>query len=170
MTPLPLRLQELTAPAFAPFGDVLQTDGQAAEEINRGHTDKFADLARIDVSDEKGRAAVHIFRSRPLTLPLLIGQMERHPLGSQAFMPLQASPFVVVVAPAGSVPAAEDVRGFVSNGRQGVNLHRGVWHHYQITLEEPAEYLVIDRAGPGVNFEEKRLNPPLVIERLPRFS
>lgn len=167
MTDLPLPVQALTRHAFAPFGDVLQQTEGSHEVINHGHTLKFADLARIDVRAEIGRTAVHLYHGLPMTLPLRIELLERHPLGSQAFMPLQPRPFLVVVAPASGAPRPSDVRGFFSNGRQGVNIHKGVWHHYQITLDEPADYLVIDRAGPGDNFEEYRLTQTLVIASLP---
>lgn len=158
-----LRLQALTPEAFAPFGDVIGVDGREADVINDGHTRKFADLARIDIAREGGRPAIHLYRSRPLKLPLSVEVMERHPLGSQAFVPLQGRPFVVVVAPAGNAPERDAIRAFLADGSQGVNLARGVWHHYQVTLEEESDYLVIDRAGPGENFEEARIDPPLVI-------
>ena len=164
VTPLPLKLQALTAEAFAPFGDVIDTGGRQAEGINYGHTLKFADLALADTADGGGKTVLHIYRSRPVSLPLKIEIMERHALGSQAFMPLHPRPFIVVVAPAGDAPLAEQVTAFITNGQQGVNYHKGTWHHYQITLDEPGDYLVIDRAGPGENLEEHRLPRALVIE------
>jgi len=164
---LPLQVQALTRHAFAPFGEVLEKAAGSHETINYGYTLKFADLARIDVGAESGRTAVHIYHSLPVTLPLRIEFLERHPLGSQAFMPLQQKPFLVVVAPASAAPKASDVQAFFSNGQQGVNIQKGVWHHYQITFGEPADYLVIDRAGPGGNCEEFKLAQALVIERVP---
>lgn len=160
---LALRLLPLTPEAFAPFGDVIGIGGREGEVINEGHTRKFADLAAVDVAQEGGRPAVHLYRSRSLSLPLRVEVMERHPLGSQAFVPLQGRPFVVIVAPPGDVPNRDAIRAFLADGTQGVNLARGVWHHYQVTLEEESDYLVIDRAGPGENFEEARIDPPLVI-------
>lgn len=162
-----LKLQALTPKAFAPFGEVLQTAGGKSEVINDGHTLKFADLAKIDVQYGGGRPALHIYRGVPVSLPLRIETLERHSLGSQAFMPLSSKPFLVVVAPAGAAPLSTAVQAFFTNGRQGINIHKGVWHHYQITLGEPADYLVIDRAGPGNNFEEHRLAQSLVIASLP---
>jgi ureidoglycolate lyase len=160
---MPLKLQPLTVQAFAPFGNVLQKTAAVWQEINQGHTRKYADLAQVDTADAGGRPAVHIYNSRPVSLPLRIETLERHPLGSQAFIPLHPRPFLIVVAPAGPAPQASQVRGFFSNGQQGVNYHKGVWHHYQITLHETSDYLVIDRAGPGENFEEYRLAQTLVI-------
>ncbi len=161
--PRPLVPQALTAEAFAEFGDVISTEHSASELINEGNTEKFGDLAGIDTDAEGGRTAVHIYRSQPRTLPLRIGVMERHPLSSQAFMPLHSNPFLVIVAPAGEEPEPTAVRAFISDGQQGVNLRRGTWHHFQVSLQEVSDYLVIDRMGPGANFEERQLSPPLFI-------
>lgn len=163
---LTLTPQPLTAEAFAEFGEVISTELTDGELINEGHTEKFADLAVIDTDAEGGRTAVHLYRSLPRTLPLSIEVMERHPLSSQAFMPLHSRPFLVIVAAAAETLESESIRAFVSNGTQGVNLRRGTWHHYQVSLQEVSDYLVIDRAGPGANFEERRLSPPLVIKTL----
>lgn len=163
MAAIPLKLQPLTAQAFVPFGNVIEKTAELVQEINHGHSRKYADLARVDTADAGGRPAVHIYNSRPVSLPLRIETLERHPLGSQAFIPLHPRPFLIVVAAAGAAPLTSQVRGFFSNGQQGVNYHKGVWHHYQITLHETSDYLVIDRAGPGENFEECRLAQALVI-------
>jgi ureidoglycolate lyase len=158
--------QPLTAEAFRPFGEVISPSGHTEELINAGHTQKFTDLAKINTDAGDGRTAVHIYRSQPLSLPLKIEVMERHPLGSQAFMPLNGHPFLVIVAPAGDTLERTAVRAYLSDGRQGINLRPGVWHHYQVSLMQVSDYLVIDRIGPGANFEERPLVPPLRIESL----
>ena len=167
MTVRELALEPLTEAAFKPFGEVITLPAavpeRRGEPINQGHTERFADLAHIDVAAGNGHAVVHVYRSQPLSLPLSVGIMERHPLGSQAFVPLHARSFVVIVAPPGDAPERAAIRAFLTNGRQGVNLARGVWHHYQVTLVEPSDYLVIERTGPGENCEEQRIDPPLVI-------
>jgi ureidoglycolate lyase len=156
------QLEPLTAKAFEPFGDVIQMQGVLPERINYGQTEKYADLAMIDASEDGGETSVHLYRSEPASLPLHIKQLERHPLGSQAFMPLHQRPFPVIVAPPDDQPEIEDIRGFITNGEQGINLRRGVWHHYQVSLEGICDYLVIDRGGPGDNFEEWVFDVPLL--------
>ena len=84
--------------------------------------------------------------------------MECHPLGSQAFYPLNHRPFPVIVAKAGEPPELAGLRAFLTNGHQGVSLHPGVWHHYQLTLDQDADYLVVDRGGKGENYREHTLN------------
>jgi ureidoglycolate lyase len=145
--------EPLTADAFAGFGDVIQTGG-AFELINRGTARQFADLAGIDIAADGGSPRVSIYCARPYELPLTIEMLERHPLSSQLFMPLHGEPFLIVVAPAGQVPDASAMRAFVSNGRQGINYHRGTWHHPLIAIHDPSEFLVLDRAGDGGNCDE----------------
>ena len=161
-----LNLKPLTSEAFAPFGEVIQKQGHYPEEINYGQTRKYARLAGVDTSDEGGEPAVHIYRSRPVSLPFRIEMMECHPLGSQAFMPLHQRPFLVVVAPASDRLSFKSIQGFFTNGEQGVNFHKGVWHHYQLSLDEISDYLVIDRSGPGDNRIEQHLEKALFIEEL----
>ena len=164
MKALPLVPEPLTAEAFAPFGDVIQTEGKEPDLINYGHTRKWANLMSVDTADSGGRTAVHLFEGGAAALPLRIEILERHPLGNQAFIPLHREPFLVVVARAGTAPKSSDVRAFITNGRQGVNYYKGTWHHYLVSPEDGTRYLVIDRAGPGVNFEEHTLDAVLVIE------
>jgi ureidoglycolate lyase len=149
LSPLPL-----TAEAFAPFGDVIEVSDRVQRiEVNYGAADRFHDLAGIDVAEGGGRAAVSLFRARPLPAPLTLAVMERHPLASQAFVPLQGRPYLVAVAPAGELdPAA--IRVFRTEGSQGVNYARGVWHHFLLALEAESLFLVIDREGPGENLDE----------------
>ncbi len=83
---------------------------------------------------------------------------ERHPLGSQSFVPLSGRPYLVAVAPAGEfVPEA--VRVFRAEGHQGVHYRKGIWHHFLLVLDEDSDFLVVDRAGPGDNCDEFALAP-----------
>lgn len=167
VSPVELELEPLTAEAFAPFGRVIDTAALRpadAESINEGHTLKFADLLPFDCSHEGGRVALHYYRSEARQLPLDIRCLERHPLGSQAFWPLQDTPYLVVVAPPGPEPDASTVRAFRAKGTQAIQYHRGTWHHYQVCLESDGDFLVLDRAGPGTNCDEVELSQPLVID------
>ena len=150
MTPEPL-----TAEAFAPFGSVIEASDSAVRlDINQGHAIRYDRLAEADVADGGGVAVVSLFRARPLAEPVLRG-FERHPLGSQTFVPLSGHPYLVAVAPAGPFdPGA--IRLFRAEPRQGVHYRKGVWHHFLLVLEK-SDFLVIDRAGPGENCEEVEL-------------
>ena len=149
-----LRIEPLTRAAFRPFGDVIEADGAERFEINDGRATRFHDLARVDVAAEGGHTLVNIFRARPLPMPLTVAMVEKHPLGSQAFIPLEPAPFLVVVAPPGETVAPEDLRAFLARGGQGVNYAPGVWHHPVIALGRRTDFLVIDRGGPGDNLAE----------------
>ena len=151
-----LAIEPLTREAFAPFGDVIELEGAKQIPINLGTTIRYHDLAKIDVADESGRPLVNVFRGQPRTLPFEVTMMERHPRGSQAFVPLNDRPYLVVVAPAGDLdPAA--IRAFVTSGWQGVNYAKGVWHHPLLALGEVSDFIVVDRGGDGLNLNEQDL-------------
>ena len=151
-----IRPQPLTSDGFRPYGQVIETDGHVPQIINQGHTQKFANLADICVAED-GNVQLSIYRSAAIKMPFSIRLMERHPLGSQLFYPLHTQPFPVLVAPANVLPDASNIQAFITNGRQGINLRANVWHHYQLTLGQSADYIVIDRDGPGDNYQEHHL-------------
>jgi ureidoglycolate lyase len=148
-----LHLTPLAREAFAAFGEVIETEGAAHYPINQGTAERFHDLARIDMG-ENGTALVSIVVGQPRARPIALSMMERHPLGSQAFIPLQQQDYLVVVA---REPVAASLRGFVAKGTQGVNYRRNVWHHPLLVLEPNSRFLVIDRGGEGNNLEEATL-------------
>jgi ureidoglycolate lyase len=150
-----IRIEPLTRDAFALFGDVIDGDGATKRyTINDGYADRYHDLARIDVAAADGRPLLNIFRAKARRLPLRIALMERHPLSSQAFIPLRPGSFLVLVARAGEPPSPSDLRCFRTEGSQGVNYARGTWHHPLIALEDFQDFLVIDRGGAGENCDE----------------
>lgn len=142
-----LRVEPLTREAFAPFGDVIEASEAVRHfTINGGNTERYHDLANVEPGPE-GKVIVSIFRGQPRSLPFVVEMMERHPLGSQAFMPLNGKPYLVVVAEAGDPPAVADLRVFLARGDQGVNYARGVWHHPLLALGSVCDFLVVDRSG-----------------------
>ena len=147
--------EPLTREAFAPFGQVVQADGAASFPINAGMTDRFHALANAEL-DADGQAILSIFRSRRWTDPIGIRMLERHPLGSQAFVPLSGRDWLVVVA---ERPEADALRCFRARGDQGVQYATGVWHHPLLVLEPEQDFLIVDRDGPGENLEEVTLDP-----------
>ena len=151
-----LAIEPLTREAFAPFGDVIELEGAKQIPINLGTTIRYHDLAKVDVTDEAGRTLVNLFRGQPRALPFEITMMERHPLGSQAFIPLNDKPYLVVVAPAGELDESK-IRAFVTSGWQGVNYAKGVWHHPLLALGEVSDFIVVDRGGDGHNLNEQNL-------------
>jgi len=149
-----LRVEALTPDAFAPFGEVIEAaSAQSVYLINEGTAQRFHALAQIDTGAEGGAAIISLFRAQPRALPFTVRLLERHPLGSQAFMPLSPYPYLIVVG--SSADAAP--RAFLAQPGQGINLHRGVWHHPLLALQASSDFLVIDRAGDGDNCEEAML-------------
>jgi len=143
MAAVELRPLPLTRERFAPYGDVIES-GSVAATMNDARFDRYDDLCGVDI--EGGDVAISIARSRtPSELPYRVDVVERHPLGSQAFVPLSACRMIVVVAPPGESVDVADLRAFETNGRQGINYRRGTWHMPLIAFEPGQRYLVIDR-------------------------
>lgn len=158
ITPKPL-----TSEAFKAFGDVIEASKDAQNfAINDGFTQRYHDLAKVDVNDNNGHTLINIFRSTPLAQPIAIKMMERHPHGSQAFIALGENPYLVVVAPAGEFELSK-VEVFIANANQGVNYHKGTWHHFCLALVSESDFLVIDRGGEGDNCDVLELDGSLVI-------
>ena len=149
--------QPLTADAFAPFGEVIDLRTAKQIPINYGLTTRYNDLCTFDTGDENGRTIVNVFRSNPTPLPHAVKIMERHPLGSQAFISTSNRPFLVLVAPPGEQVHADDLQLFITDGQQGVNFYKNTWHHYQLVLGEQTDFIVIDRGGSGDNCIEVEL-------------
>jgi ureidoglycolate lyase len=147
-----IRPQPLTREAFGPFGDVIEMAGARHFTINQGFAERFDDLAHVDVEREGGRVNVSLFLGTPRPAPIAIRLMERHPLGSQIFLPLQDRPWLVVVC--GDVRDFASYRAFSATGQQGVNYARNVWHHPLLALDPMSRFVIVDRKGPGNNLEE----------------
>ena len=146
-----LTLSTLTAQAFAPFGDVLDVSGTPDKIINQGLCGRHHDRARLDFSD--GRAGISLFNAEPRQFPITLDMVERHPEGSQAFIPMSLHPFVVVVAPDENGKPGTP-RAFVTEAGQAINLHRGTWHGVLTPIHAPGLFAVVDRIGDGANLEE----------------
>ena len=162
MTDRLIRAEPLTARAFAPFGQVIEAAGEPSLQINQGMCDRFHDLARIEIADAEGAPAISIGHGRPYSLPLDLRMVERHPKGSQAWIPLDGDPFLVVVAPdAAGVPGRP--QAFLTRPGQGVNYRRNTWHGVVTPLVRPQRFLIVDRVGPGTNLAEHRFDEPWII-------
>lgn len=157
LKPLPL-----TSERFAPFGDVIEASRGQAAAMNAARFERFDDLCDVDVG---GKVSVSIARCRAATvLPLRIETIERHPLGSQAFVPLQSCEMVIVVAPPGESVDVSELRAFVTQPHQGFNYRRGTWHMPLIAFSTGHEFLVIDRGGMETNCEECVLDEIIMLE------
>lgn len=158
-----LKPQPLTQERFAPYGDVIESVVDRAAAMNAARFERFDDLCSVDMKDD-GRVAVSIARCRVAThLPYRIDRVERHPLGSQAFVPLTPCKLIVVVAPPEESVEATDLRAFVTNGRQGINYHRGTWHMPLIAFKTGQEFLIIDRAADTPNCDEHSLDEAVTL-------
>ena len=158
-----LKLEPLTREAFAPFGEVIEKAGSHHYPINAGSCERHHDLARVEIGGEQGRALVNLFSvARAVRLPLEVRLVERHPLGSQAFIPLSDNPFLVVVSRETDEGPGEPI-AFKTTPGQGVNIARNVWHGILTPLDDVSDFAVVDRGGEGVNLEEHFFKEPFLI-------
>jgi ureidoglycolate lyase len=155
-------IRPIDANAFAPFGDLIDCAGDPDRIINQGLCGRYHDRARLDFAD--GRAGVSLFKAEPRSLPLTLEMVERHPDGSQCFIPMSMDPFLVIVAPdengAPGTPFA-----FETAPGQAVNFHRGTWHGVLTPLHAPGLFAVVDRIGAGANLEEHWFPQPYSVIR-----
>lgn len=146
-----IAIKPITAAEFAPYGDLLTPRDAPTKMINAGRCERHNALATVQRFD--GEAIISIFRSQPVSLPYDCTLLERHPLGSQAFVPLGPDAWLSVVAPDEDGRPGAPIAFLVPAG-MGVNLHAGVWHGVLTPLDRAADFLVVDRQGEGVNLEE----------------
>lgn len=163
MTTRIIHTEPLTAEAFAPFGDMLDCAGDPDRIINAGACGRWHDRARLDFGPD-GRAGISVFSAQPRSLPHTCDLLERHPEGSQAFIPMHQNEWLVIVAPdVGGQPGQP--RAFLAAPGQGINLHRGTWHGVLTPLHAPGLFAVIDRIGAMPNLHEVAIDPPFTVVR-----
>ena len=160
-----LTAKPLTRAAFAPFGDVIDTDWVNHFPINDGKCERYHDLAGVEAEGPEARVLISIFKATPYAFPLRLAMVERHPLGSQAFVPLSQAPFLVVVCPDGPDGPATP-QAFVTAPGQGVNYRRNTWHAVLTPIGVDQDFLVVDRGGGGDNLDEHFFAEPWEV-RLP---
>ena len=141
---------------FATYGDLISAADINPADINAGYAKRFENLANINTLKDDGKTIISIFSALKRTFPMKIDMMEKHPLGSQAFIPLKETTFLSFVAPNGDKPDLDKVEAFIIPPGLGVNYKTGTWH-FPLIATEDMNFLVVDRKGSGDN---------LVIENL----
>jgi len=157
-----LKSELLTAQAFKPYGDVIEIGDTKSISINSGNCLRYSDLVSLDI-DASGKTGISLFNAKPYVNPIQISYVERHPLGSQAFIPMTNDHYIVVVADdMEGVPQQPKV--FITNGMQGVNYGRNVWHGVLTPILKQSLFTVVDYIGNGDNLEECAFDTPFLIE------
>ncbi len=157
-----IRIQAISAEGFAPFGELIDVSGEPDKIINQGMCGRYHDRATLDFVE--GRAGLNLFNAIPRELPYALDLVERHPDGSQAFIPMSEHPFLVIVAPdEGGKPGRP--LAFETKPGQAINFHRGTWHGVLTPLHAPGLFAVVDRIGEGANLEEFPFEVPYTVDR-----
>ena len=141
---------KITSKNFATYGDLISSDAIKPMDINAGYAKRFDDLAKINTSKDKGETIVSIFSAIKRLFPMKIDMMEKHPLGSQAFVPMKETIFLSFVAPPGDAPEINKIQSFIIPPKMGINYKPGIWHFPLISTED-TNFFVIDRKGSGNN-------------------
>ena len=141
---------KITRTNFATYGDLISSDDIKPMDINAGYAKRFDNLANINTSKDGGKTIVSIFSALKRTFPMKIDMMEKHPLGSQAFIPMKETTFLCFVAPTGESPEIDKIQSFIIPPKTGINYKPGIWHFPLISTED-TDFLVIDRKGNGEN-------------------
>tara|TARA_Y100000996_G_scaffold13280_1_gene10392 strand:- start:8 stop:505 length:498 start_codon:yes stop_codon:yes gene_type:complete len=152
----------ITKENFAKFGQLITTENIEPLEINNGYAKRFDKIAELDTSTENGETTISIFSALKRSFPMKIDMMEKHPLGSQAFIPMKETTFLTFVAPEGEKPKIEKIESFIVPQGKGVNYKAGVWHFPLISTED-MDFLVVDRKGSGENLVIKNLEKEEII-------
>ena len=153
---------KITRENFAIYGDLIATNEAKPIDINAGYAKRFDDLANIDTSVDSGKTIVSIFSALKRTFPMKIDMMEKHPLGSQAFIPMKETTFLVLVAPQSDKPNLNKIESFVIPPGIGINYKPGTWHFPLISTED-MNFLVVDRKGSGENLIIENLENEKII-------
>ncbi len=150
MTNLSIKPKPITKDNFKKFGDMITTEDINPLEINNGYAKRYDGIAKLDTKKENGESTICIFSALKRSFPMKVDMMEKHPLGSQAFIPMKETTFLSFVAPAGNKPDLTKVEAFIIPKGIGVNYNAGVWHFPLISTEN-MNFLVVDRKGKGDN-------------------
>ena len=145
-----IKPKKITRNNFKKFGDLISTKKIKPININNGYAKRFDNLCRINTSPKKGKTIMSIFSAKKRKFPMNIKMMEKHPLGSQAFVPMNETTFLVFVAPKGKRPNTKKIESFIVPKQTGINYKPGIWH-FPLISSKNMNFLVIDRKGIGNN-------------------
>ena len=147
---------------FSKFGDMITTDNLKPIEINNGYAKRFDGIANLNTTTDNGETTISIFSALKRNFPMKIDMMEKHPLGSQAFIPMKETTFLAFVAPNGEKPDLNKIESFIIPPGIGINYNPGTWHFPLISTED-MNFLVVDRKGSGDNLVIENLEDKNVI-------
>jgi len=142
---------------FKKFGDMITTNGIKPLEINDGYAKRYDGIATLDAKKDNGESIISIFSALKRSFPMKVDMMEKHPLGSQAFIPMKETTFLAFVSPEGDKPDLDKVEAFIIPKGVGVNYNAGIWH-FPLIATEDMDFLVVDRKGEGDNLVLHDLN------------
>ena len=155
---------KITKKKFSKFGELINTKNKKPIIINNGYAKRFHDLGKINTSSKKGNPIISIFSAKKRSFPMKIDMMEKHPLGSQAFIPMKETVFLVFVAPKGKKPDIKKIKSFIVPKQTGINYKPGIWH-FPLISNKNMNFLVIDRKGKGNNLIIHKFKKKILLKK-----
>jgi len=155
---------KITKKNFSKFGELIDTKKRKPIIINNGYAKRFHDLGKINTSSKKGNPIISIFSAKKRSFPMKIDMMEKHPLGSQAFIPMKETVFLVFVAPKGKKPDIKKIKSFIVPKQTGINYKPGIWH-FPLISNKNMNFLVIDRKGKGNNLIIHKFKKKILLKK-----
>ena len=147
---------------FSKFGELVSTEGLKSVDINNGYAKRFGEAVKLDTRQDRGETTISIFSALKRTFPMKIDMMEQHPLGSQAFIPMKETTFLVLVAPKSDEPDLNKIESFIIPPGIGINYKAGTWHFPLISTED-MNFLIIDRKGSGNNLKIQNFDKDQIV-------
>ena len=134
-----VQAEPISAEAFAPYGQVVTA--QAANPDGRDVS--LTEVEGVDLSGGPAIIRALTFRWRKFSFT----HLEQHSSFTQAFLPADGKPALVVVATpideAGSDPDLGTLKAFILDGAQGILLNKGTWHFAPFPLVALATYTMV---------------------------
>ena len=152
-----VKAKKITKKNFSKFGQLIDASKKNPISINDGYAKRYDGIANLNTKKDNGESTISIFSALKRSFPMKVDMMEKHPLGSQAFIPMKETTFLAFVAPEGDKPDLDKIESFIIPKGIGVNYNPGVWHFPLISTED-MNFLVVDRLGGGDNLVLHDLN------------
>ena len=141
-----ISIEQLDASVFSRFGKIVEKkNALELRSINQGTTTRYHNISELELESKNGTSSISIFSGTPRKLPIEIKIMEKHPVASQSFLPIQDYDWLIVVSEEkNELPDLNTLRCFHVNGDTGITYNKNVWHH-PLLVKKKQDFWVVDR-------------------------
>jgi len=153
-----LRAASLQSDQYAPYGDVIAATG-VARTANAGTAQRFNHVAALENLRPGAKPNLCVFRVEPtMANPFTVRMLECHRHSTQAFVPMAAARYLVIVCGGGDAPDLSTLKAFIATGTQGITYKPGTWHHPLVVLDQTTDFAcLVYEDGSAGDCEEQGL-------------